>query len=263
MVQELRGNKIVSNEYTKALDAFDRVLEEQANRFFEAVSAGKQDNEFPAVMLRRACDLAQKTLKAVKMHLLAGHGAFLACTLCRPFYEIAFKLLWAARQEHGWDRLSIWLANEDKKWAQDAFGIPEFSGHAKQISEHRDQVLHLTDGQGQVLREPPNLKKMLYEIEDCDIKSGLRRGGGKQAVFEYVGIYRILCRPAHAHLGAAVNLSTEAFLPVVIFACGNATFALVRAMIHLGARDPEKEIRVLANEFRTTFSEFVPSLTKT
>jgi hypothetical protein len=246
--------------YPEALDDFVKVLENHATLFFEAAEAGKQTEEVPVLMLRIACDLARKTLEALKTHLAGGHGAFLACDLCRPLYELAYRVLWASREQYGWERLQVLLARQDKKWAQEALGMPEFADHAKVIMEQSNKVLSRTDCYGQTLKEVPDLKTILKEVEDCDVQSGLRRVNTGQADFEYTNIYRILCRPVHAHLGALSALDTEAFLPIVVFACGNAVFVLARTMVHVGARDPEKEIQMLAEDIRQAFSRFLSSL---
>jgi len=252
----------MGSNYPEALDDFVKVLENQSTLFFGAAKAGKQTEEVPVLMLRRACDMSRKILEALKTHLAGGHGAFLACNLCRPLYELAYRVLWASREQYGWERLQIWLARQDKKWAQEALGMPEFADHAKVIMEQSNKVLSRTDCYGQTLNGVPDLKTILKEVEDRDVQSGLRQVNTRQADFEYTNIYRILCRAVHAHLGALSALGTEAFLPVVVFACGNAVFALARTMIHVGAREPEKEIQMLAEDIRQAFSRFVSSLGK-
>lgn len=259
---EIRKVKRMDSNYPEALDSFLRFLDSHASLFFEAAEAGKQTDEVPVLMLRRTYDLARKTLEALKTHLTEGHGPFLACDLCRPLYELAFRVLWASREEYGWERLQVWLARQDKKWAQEALGMPEFADHAKEIMEQSNEVLSRTDSCGETLKAAPDLKTMLKQIEDRDVETGLRSVKTGQADFEYTNIYRILCRPAHAHLGALSALRTEAFLAVVVFACGNAIFALARAMAHVGAREPEKEIQILASDIHQEFSRFICSLRK-
>ncbi|GEM_PF-5783339 len=241
-------------------DDFEHFLERHASPFFKAVDTGGQSAELPVVMLKRACDFARETLRAIKTHLREGHGPFLACNLCRPLYELAFRLLWAAREDYGWDRLRVWLADEDMKWAKDARLIKEFEEHAKQLVEPSKAILSLTDGHKRPIRKPPSLKGMLKQIEQHDGREHLPSTRVGQADFEYVAIYRILCRPAHAHIGAISGLHGEAFLPILVFGSGNATFALARAMIHLGAKEPEKEIEALAREMVNAFSKFTRSL---
>jgi hypothetical protein len=259
---ESTGAAEMGANYPEALDDFVKILENDATPFFQAAEAGKQTGEVPVLMLRGACDLARDTLEALKTHLMGGHGAFLACDLCRPLFEVAYRVLWASREQHGWEQLQVWLAGQDKKWAKEALAMPEFAQHAKKIMDQSNQVLSRTDSYGQSLKEAPDLKTILKQIEDRDVQSGLRPVKAGQADFEYTNIYRILCRPAHAHLGALSGLRSEAFLPVVVFACGNAIFALARAMAHVGAREPEKKIQILAGDVRQAFSRFICSLGK-
>ncbi len=233
-----------------ALTGCRAILEEHATIMAQSVAAGNQQDEAPSVMFQRAFDFGLQTIDAIISLLGDGEkDALQACTLCRPFYETAVRLLWASRTADGWQRLQAYFANEDRKWADEATRIPSTAAVAAATGEHRREILERTDDTGEKFSPAPRMQQLLRDVVKHDMIEGIREKSDRAADFDYTNVYRFLCKAAHGHmtsLGRPAGLLRHAKYGTIM-----ATWSLLQAHCHVGAADFRKEIDVIGKKLMT------------
>ena len=236
--------------------AFKRLLAEYESHFLHAIAKGRQNDDVPALMLKHALQFGQRTIESIEILMNRAVDTIFPCALSRAYYELAIRLLWASREPHGWEQLQTYFCNEDKKWSQEAVEMPEITSHAQQVLQSAKEVLGRQYANGETYKVAPGLEQMLREIEDRDISQGIRQKGRRAAAYEYTNVYRIVCRPAHAHI-QAISAPAGSFFSPTVFAIGLATFSLLRAVCYVGAKDPGKEIKAIELEMVDTLKQLV------
>jgi hypothetical protein len=218
------------------------------------VHANCQENP-TAILMTGALGFGQKTLSAMRSLLESGADPVFACVLSRPFYETAVRMLWAARESHGWDRLLTYYANQDKKWGREAIEIPGMREVVHRALKTPTEVLAWTDSSGRKFEDAPPLKTMLTDIEARDRESNL--SGDEDAQIRYAYLYRPLCWAAHGHIKALVPSPQGQFffLSLACNAAMGACWSLYEAYCHMAQEAPRPAIvasraRILEIMFR-------------
>lgn len=228
---------------TTSMEQCRQLLQDYRDILDRCLRKSGQHDDAQAIMLLRGFEFGLRTVQGMDVLTAADEdNALLACTLCRPFYETAVRLLWASRTHNGWQRLQAHWAKEDVKWAREAERIPSVAEHAKRIREAREDVLHRTDGYGNSFGPLPNMRQMLREITEHDVADGLLTEGDGVAEFDYTNFYRILCQAAHGHMvaiGRPCSFRRHARCGALM-----AAWALLQACCHVAAGDLESEIKV-------------------
>jgi len=226
------------------------ILAEYQGALREGLRLSEQEDDVPAVMLQRAFDFGVRTISAALVLMQDGdrHSVFVSI-VCRPFYELSTRLLWATRAPGGWQRLQAYWASEDMKWAREAETMPPLDAHARAVGAARQEVLARTDPGGEVYSPAPVVQQLLQEIQAHDLAEGIQDRGSDAAAFNYANVYRILCRGAHAHMAAIAPEKPEAVVLHAATAVVLATWMLVQAFLHVAAADPKKEIEVVGRRF--------------
>jgi len=228
--------------YSESFVQFRKLLDKYERLFLEAVEKGGQAEDVPALMIKYAFLFGQNTIDAIQI-LIEGHNnSIFLCTLCRPYYELSIRILWAAREAYGWQRLQAYLSTQDMRWAEEAIGMPEIAVHAEKILAASREVLSRKDPNDKPYTPAPGIQQMLKDIEDCDVSQGIREKGGNVAAYEYTNIYRVICRPAHAHM-QAISLEPTSFLNPTVFATGIATFSLLRSVLYTSPENLSKQVK--------------------
>ena len=230
------------------------VLAEHAEIMKQVVVASSRQNEPPAIMFQRAFDFGLQTIDAIIRLLSDGEDfALHACTLCRPFYETAVRLLWASRTPDGWQRLQAYFANEDRKWADEAKRIPSTAEVAASTREHRQGILDRTDETGERFAPAPGMQQLLRDVVKHDMIEGIREESDRAADFDYTNVYRFLCKAAHGHM---ISLGRPAgFLRHAKYGTIMAAWSLLQAHCHIGAKDCKKEIDVIGKTLMKIIEE--------
>lgn len=118
------------------------LLKEYRDILDDCLRKGNQQDDPQALMLIRGFDFGIRTVQGMATLIEADQdNVLLACMLCRPFYETAVRLLWAARMHNGWQRLQVHWAKQDLTWAREAEQMPSMTGHAKTIQARREEAL--------------------------------------------------------------------------------------------------------------------------
>jgi hypothetical protein len=150
---------------------------------------------------------------------------FPECTpiLCRPFFELAYRTLWAAQTDNGWFSLLNYWAQQDRAWANSAEKLaeqmdwPELAAVAKKL---------LDDFQ---LRQPRSYPDELRNFEKLTAKLSAKFGNAVFMRLEYVQSYRMMCRSSHAAFSAVERGPTAEFVAATISAV-QATYVLLVAL---------------------------------
>ena len=236
----------IMQEETRRLRSCIEMLNFYGGRLDKSLEAGNQSDEPPAVMIQRAFAFGRTAMEM--LIVVAGQEAkygVCAPSVCRPYYELATRILWATREPGGWQRLQAHWANEDRKWAESAVKMPSLAEHARGILKHRKDVLSRTDRHGVPWKPAPSIETTLKDIERRDLDDGIREEPRGFATYEYTNIYRLLCRLAHAH-AVAIAHTPESHRNHAVSAAVVATFALLRALAQVG--EPTTEAARQATE---------------
>ena len=179
-----------------------------------------------------------------------------APTLCRPFYELATRLLWAARAPDGWQRLLVSWFKQNLKWADRLVGLPMpiTVQTAEQLRDQAREGLSRKDQGGNAYKAAPDMWETLRQIEQEDVRDGVLQEGQKIAERRYAQAWIMLCRPAHGHVGA-IDIPPGLHLPPTAAAASAATFALLSAAFYehirptKDAAEAEREAEIIAERF--------------
>ncbi len=233
----------MSKDNTRKLRSCIDLLDLYEKPLRESLEDGEQLEDPPAVMLLRGFAFGGATLKAM-IAVADQDDECGVCmpTLCRPFYELAVRVLWASRDPDGWQRLQKHCANEDRKWARRAVNLRSWAEYARRVLDNAESVLDRTDDDGNPYSNPPPMDQTLQQVEKRDIDCGLKTEEGS-ARFEYANLWQMMCGTAHAHL-VRIAHSPEAHTLIAVNGAAVATFALLRATAVVVAPDADgiKEI---------------------
>ncbi len=230
----------MTKDDTQKLRSYIDLLNLYEKPLRESLEDGGQTEDPPAVMLLRAFAFGRATLKAMIAVADQGDQECGVClpTLCRPFYELTVRVLWASRQPDGWQRLQAYCANEDKKWAKRAVEIPSWAEYAQPVLDNAKSVLDRTDAKGKCYRLAPDMAETLQQVEQHDIDCGIKSGGKGSALFEYANLWQMMCGTAHAHV-VRIARSPEAHTLIALSGAVVATFAMLRATAVVTAPDAD------------------------
>lgn len=136
-------NRVMNNDSIRKLTSCIDLLDLYEKPLLESLHAGSQLDQPPAVMLTRAYTFGRTTIRSMVTLAKEPDVDYSVCapTLCRPYYELAMRILWASRTNDGWQRLQADCANEDKRWAKRAVEIPAWKKHAQRVLDHAESVL--------------------------------------------------------------------------------------------------------------------------
>ncbi len=210
--------------------------------FFEepvhrSLHLGGQSEDVPAVMLTRGFDFGRSTLLGMISLIENGPSMWICVpTVCRPFFELSAKLLWAAREPDGWVRLQADTANEQIKWARDVERFKPFAVYARRMHTKLSAVTEQRSLEGK--SELPNLRMLLGEIEAKDRDGGIGTLRSDFALFQYAMMYRLMCGPAHGHL-VWIAKKGDLHLTIAVSAAIASTYALLRAVAAVFSHTPE------------------------
>lgn len=226
----------MSNDNTRKLRSCIDLLDLYEKPLRDSLEDGGQTQDPPAVMLLRGFAFGRATLKAM-IAVADQDDECGVCmpTLCRPFYELAVRVLWASRDPDGWQRLQKHCANEDRKWAKRAVDLPSWAEYARRVLDNAESVLDRTDGDGNPYSNPPPMDQTLEQVEHRDIACGIKTEEGS-ARFEYANLWQMMCGTAHAHL-VQIARPPEAHTRIAVSGAAVATFALLRAVAVITAPD--------------------------
>lgn len=222
----------------ECFEVFLTVLRERRLLLEDAIRKSGQEKEPPPYAMTLALLFGERTLAAVQLLVPTPDLMLMTNTLVRPFYELSMRMLWAAREPNGWQRFQAHVAEGDAKWAREAVRMPELRDYAERIRQSREEVLSRCDEDGKPFKPMPNLSQMLSDIETKNLEVGdVSKPGG--AEFQYTNVYRVLCRPAHGHLGSFEATPPKVAFIVSAFAAGLATHVLIRALAAIMPGFPE------------------------
>lgn len=201
------------------------------------------------IMLQRGFKFGQGTIGAIEILLeQSDQHAVFTSILCRPYYEMAARLLWASLAPNGWLRLGKYYAEEDAKVSRAIEGVPQtpaLAEHAQKVLADSEKILgQIREMHGEV-PTAPSIEQTFREIEQNDSERDRNRTVESFAPFAYNCVYRILSRPIHGHTSAIGWASPGASLPYARLVPLMATRDLVKALLFVAAEEPKKEIESL------------------
>lgn len=243
----------------RVLDGCEVLRGKYAKIFSCSIAKSNQEYDPPAIILKRVFEFGRLTLAGMRVLLESAEregNAILACTLVRPYYEAATRVLWASRAPYGWDRLITYHAKEDLKWAKEAQRFPGTSELAGRKIEEASKLLDRKDDAGRPFDPAPPLPQLLKESAEQNVREGLTMTDPNDSSgYEYSNLYRWLCRPAHGHVCALAIPS--GYLRHTGASAIGATCMLLQAYYHACAPDPVSEITKIGHEIHKVYEELV------
>ena len=194
----------------------------------------------PAIMLTHAVKYGQSSLKVIAGLLEASETVFHAGTLCRPFYELSLRLLWAAREPNGWERLQAYWAREDKRFAERVLDYDPQCADAQQTRAKAETSLERRDENGKPFSPAPDVRSMLLQTEKRDLEQDIKETGTRFGHWQYAYIYLYLSRHVHAHLTGIDNPNPDMVLNIATLVAIQGTFLLLQALCHFAVDDIDR-----------------------
>ena len=200
----------------------------------------------PVTMLRAALDIGRKTLTVMYRTIEIGDDAYLCLpTICRPYWEISVRILWASRELNGWDRQYKYFATELQKHAEKAMKFDEWRENYAPRLEMTKKILRRSDARGKPFKNAPLVNQMLSANEEEDIREGIvgkvfpERG----SEFRNVALWLAMCGPSHAQL---MDLKYEPRFHLTLATSGaiDATANTLRACGYASAGTQEERAAV-------------------
>ena len=236
-------------EYKKLIAIYEK-------RLSECVVASGLENDAPAIALDRAFQFGRRTIDTIANLLQKKSRSIFARILCRPFYELSVRLLWASRETGGWNRLRAYFVDQDRKWADDARLSSGLANHANRILSKANKALDERDSAGKKYELAPSIEEMLRNVKARDCDQGFTNPLEMEAKYEYANVYRVMTRPVHAHMGEIIQDRADVDLRHVVVGCGLATFALLRTVCHCAATDEKAEIECIGQRISELLNDF-------
>jgi len=84
---------ILLGDLKKTIGEYKNLLNRHFSLFSAAAQQGKQAKEAPVLMITYAYEFGRDVLDLAESMFQDGKDSVLACAVCRPYYEIAFRLL--------------------------------------------------------------------------------------------------------------------------------------------------------------------------
>lgn len=229
------------------IDECLQLLCEYEGRLPSKVSDDDLDTRSSVIALRRAFEFGQETLLGMRLLMDAGRLPILACTLCRPFYELSYRCLWASRTPSGWLRMMRYYVEEDKSWAKAAKTVPDLM----EIAESRlEEDAELLCGL-RVEPMPRPFNTILRMVDEKDRAAKLISPRASHASLNYAAVYRILCRTAHAHIAAIGPADIVEYRAHAAWAALGGVWALLQAWCHTVPKDREQQFDSLTKRITT------------
>ena len=225
----------------QVLDDCCQVLDDYRRCFERGIKANNHQDDPPAIMLVRGLAFWRQSLKATRLLLSEGGYEAQACAVCRAFFEVAIRLLWASRENWGWARLQTYWAKEDKKLAEDLKDVPDLAQAAGELLRFSKEVLDRRDEGGDPIKTAPKMPETIADIEKRDkVESRTSLVSSK---YSYAWLYRGLCRGAHGHISVLDPPSRYAkgFRRLGCRAAVLAASALLLALVHVVGEEDQRE----------------------
>lgn len=202
------------------LDHFDKPVQ-------HSLTLGEQNDDPPAIMLTRCIAFGRNTLTGM-LSLIEGDSCSWVClpSICRPYFELSNKLLWASRRTDGWLRLQVDAADQELKLVRDLTALPSFAILAETKSSKLSRFIESTRSEG--AQQLPAFNLILDEIEKRDRDCGLTDGSDRNALFQYACLYRIMSGTVHGNV-VSIAKQPEYHLTIGVNAAIMGTFAALRA----------------------------------
>ena len=238
----------------KPMQEYSELIKYYQKELDDCLKKGDQTNDPPAIMIRRTIEFSIITIRSIELLLEHDKTELLAQILVRPQYELCLRILWASVSEDGWERLQVYYANEDKKWAEEAKNLNlnnEFSAFVNEKLNEADNVLARQNDNGEIYKNAPDMKCILKQIEKYYQSNGFRASNSKMAVFEYNQVYRRLSRYEHAHISDIAVDKPNVFKKNIVICEGLAVRALLHAICIIAASEPKKEIETIEDNIKS------------
>jgi hypothetical protein len=235
------------------LDNCAALLDEYSKAFGRPDSAERTAVVFADQILGLARDHGLRTIRAMNRLLGDDEGnVALACTLLRPFYELSVRLLWASREVDGWLRLEFYFARESRKWenACKDSGDTRLAKLGSDLLQRREEreVTKWKDGSGNTIKCAPDIYQTLKESEGHDAPKDHTIGKNSGRVI-YTTLYRVICRPAHAHIEPLTGTHDTMYLNAAGYGACLAGTALLTALIYHTSQCPGADVEKMLARF--------------
>jgi len=200
-----------------------------------------------AVAMESAFCFGAESLDAMRLLFRGGDFGLQAAMICRGFYELSTRLLWASREKHGWQRLQIYWAEEDRRFLKPLKNVEIFRKNVEAQLKELERVINQDDERGERLVRAPSVWETIQDIKNMDAQDDVDFTDSEFHRQEHVIAWKSLCRAVHAHPSWIHGMRREVkFDQQVVQAAVLGTRNLLRAFCHeLHEDHAEKELPVV------------------
>lgn len=122
------------------------------------------------------------------------------CTLLRPAYESAIRLLWSSGEENGWNRMAYYWCTEDIKAVKGYLATTGDPGHLKEYLNDRKAMQ--AEAQKTITAELLKRASFMQILKECHKQIGIDGESPlcpRDFAWHYSLIYRSLSMQTHGH----------------------------------------------------------------
>lgn len=227
------------------------ILDARWKAVHDTIEKEGQANEPPGIMLERGVIFARNSLFSVARLIDDPKSVFQAGTICRSYFELAVRLLWASRQPNGWHSLQAYWAQENKRFSKHALDYDPKDKRALDTQKRAEEVLSRRDGKGRPYSPSPNIRVAIMQIGKTNVSQGTGGFDERSAKWQYAYLYVVLSRHVHAHMTGIHVPDPDMVLNIATLTAIYATFLLLQAIIHVSGNDLDdirSEIQILNDE---------------
>lgn len=225
-----QGLKMESREMN-AFMKYTNLMEEFIDKFSaQTAKAGRANDDMP-ILVQGSMRFTLRALKAMNAVLDQDEeNVVLCCVLCRTCYELAVRLLWAAREPNGWQRLWALWEKETVKFVESAKTIPFLAPHVQDFPSAEDREAYRRGlSADRVPAHAPDLAAMIQRIDQRNVEERLTDHSSVVPREDYVSVYQLLCRATHAHVATVLPSGLDGHFSVLIQGIRKTILTLVHA----------------------------------
>ena len=156
------------------------------------------------------------------------------------------------REDDGWRRLELYFADQIRTWAKCCKDLhnPAMAKLGNDLLQrHQEQeATKWKDASGNTIKPAPDLYQILKGIEGHDAPRDHTIGKDSGRIM-YTVFYRMICRPAHAHVEPLTGNYDTMYLNTAGYGTCLAATALLTASIHRASQSPASDVSDMLKRF--------------
>ncbi len=248
--------------FLKAINEVHRFTALIQAEFAAAIKAKSFVSGTPAAMVLRTIQYAEQSFGSVCVLCDRGDLAPSAA-IVRSVYEAIFRIHWACIMPSGWDRVTLYWHDQDRKMANGLKHVPAMKKNADEILTRANSVTQSARALDPNLKSAPGFENLLKDVDAAEVASGKLSSYPNRTHMQYDALYRILSASAHGHPGVISEKSIDSYMSILGLTSGHIAESLDRIFELLVPTRPVDTATEHTNQFAKVFENLETALSVT